>query len=184
MARGSKLRKIKKSGKETFASNVLEKFDQSMINSATMSLYGLLAFNILVILYTSGIIYYLNKLQECACYQDKNKENYSNITYLIAIESIILAINIIYVIILSFSIYFLSKIKKGGAEKNNAIIYAVLLLNIILYSFFIYYVYKIYQNISSDCECTQNWLRYLLYIQTVFMAFYIIIMVYNLFSNF
>jgi hypothetical protein len=183
MAKGSKLRKIKRSGQKS-TRNILEKFDNSMINSAKMSLYGLLAFNILVILYTSGIIYYLNKLQECTCYQEKNKENYSNITYLIAIESIILAINIIYVIILGGSIYFLNNIKKGGAETNNALIYIVLLLNIVLYSYFVYYVYKIYQNISSDCVCTQNWLRYLLYIQTVFMAFYIIIMLYNLFSKF
>jgi len=180
MAKGSKLRKIKRSGQKS-TRNILEKFDNSMINSAKMSLYGLLAFNILVILYTSGIIYYLNKLQECTCYQEKNKENYSNITYLIAIESIILAINIIYFIIFCGSIYFLNKIKKGGAGKNNTLIYIALLLYIILYSYFVYNVYKIYQNVSSDCECTQNWLRYLLYIQTVFNAF---IILYYLFSMF
>jgi hypothetical protein len=183
MAKGRQLRKIKKSGTKS-SSDILEKLDSKVIDAAKMSLYGLLAFNILVIIYTSAIIYYLNKLQECACYQEKNKENYSNISYLIGIESIILAINIIYVIVLGASIYFLNKVKKGGAENNNIMIYIVLLLNIVLYSYFVYYVYKIYQNVSSDCECTQNWLRYLLYIQTVFMAFYIIIMLYNLFSKF
>jgi hypothetical protein len=162
-------------------SNSLEKINKSTLNSSKMILYGLLVINILALLNTSAIIYYLNKLKGCTCYQEKNKKNYSNITYLIVIESIILAINIIYFIIFCGSIYFLNKIKKGGAGKNNTLIYIALLLYIILYSYFVYNVYKIYQNVSSDCECTQNWLRYLLYIQTVFNAF---IILYYLFSMF
>ena len=183
MAKSVRTRKIGKNYKK-MTNNLMEKFDFKVLDNAKSTLYGLFVFYILVILYTIGIIYYLNQLQECTCYQDKNKANYANITYLIVIESMILAVNIIYLIVLGVSIFFINKLKHGGSEMNNAFIYITLLINVILYSYFVYYVYKIYENVSEDCLCTQNWLRYLLYIQTTFMAFFIIIMLYNLFSKF
>jgi hypothetical protein len=142
-------------------------------------LYMFIFFNLLVILYTIGIIIYLNKLKECDCYKEKNSVNYSNLNYLIFIEAIILAVNVIYIFIAISFISFVNNYMVGGGM-NDSLMYAVLLTNIVLYSFFIYYVYKIYQNVTIDCTCTQNWLRYLLYVQAGFMFIYVVTMVYNL----
>ena len=62
-------------------------------------------------------------------------------------------------------------IKKGGALNKlppAVIVFSILL--IIVYSFFVFYVYKLHENISDDCECSKSWLRYLLYIQSIFIA--------------
>jgi len=143
------------------------------------SLYVFIFFNLLVILYTIGIIIYLNKLKECECYKKKNSVNYANLNYLIFIEAIILAVNVIYIFIALSLINFVNNYMVGG-NMNDSLMYVVLLTNIILYSYFIYYVYKIYENSSVDCTCTQNWLRYLLYVQTGFMFIYVLTMIYNL----
>ena len=38
-------------------------------------IYGLLIFYIIMIIYVSAIIYYMNTLKNCSCYQDENKTN-------------------------------------------------------------------------------------------------------------
>jgi hypothetical protein len=143
------------------------------------SLYMFIFFNLLVILYTICIMIYLNKLKDCDCYKEKNSVNYVNLNYLIFIEAIILAVNVVYIFLALSFINFVNNYMIGG-NMNDSLMYVVLLTNIILYSFFIYYVYKIYENVSTDCSCTQNWLRYLLYVQAGFMFIYVITMIYNL----
>ena len=157
--------------------NNIEKF-------MTPTIYVSLAFLIINIIYISSIIYYLNNLKECACYEVKNKINYSNITYLIVIESILLIINIIGFIGMIGLLSNLSSLQNLAKGMNvnklsNKInksspgmhIYSIILfVYVIVYGYFIYYTYKLHENVDDNCKCTQSWLRYLLYIQAIGMA--------------
>jgi len=138
--------------------------------------YTILVVYIISIAYISGIIHYLNKLQACACYNDKNETNYSNLTYLVILESIILTIFILQTIGIIISIFAINNLKKGGAGKDNMKSYLIvsLIINLAITIYFVYNVYKLSENVDPQCDCTKNWLRYLLYIQTFIMALGII----------
>jgi len=127
---------------------------------------------IITIIFAYCIIYYLNNLKSCKCFQDKNSENYSNIDYLIILEAIIIAINVLSIIIQLMLIYFINNYI-GGANTNRYFIMNIIIL--VLYFYFIYNVYILYKNIDNNCLCTQSWLRYLLYIQTFIIIIFIII---------
>ena len=141
-------------------------------------LYIAIVFYLIVIAYISGIIYYLNNLKKCDCFKNSN----INLTYLIVIESIILALNVItslFLIVIVFS--FNNSISGGG--NNNAKIYLMIIavLNILILGYFIYNVYKLSKELNENCECSNSWLRYLLYIQSVFMLFSVGTSLYALF---
>ena len=138
-------------------------------------IYMVLGFNLIVILYISSIIYYLNKLQVCSCYNEINENNSSNLTYLVVIEAIILTITIISTIVILVTIYTIRNIKqKGGRQQLGLLAIVFLIINLGITIYFVYNVYKLSQNVKPDCECTKSWLRYLLYIQSVFMIIGII----------
>ena len=132
-------------------------------------LYSILITNIIVIIYVISIIYYLNNLKVCSCFNDKNKNNYSNINYLIVIECIILAMQFIVLMSVTYMIYILNKYKNGGNKENKMIMVISILILFLIYGYFVYYVFKLSKNISDECECSKSWLRYLLYIQTFFI---------------
>jgi hypothetical protein len=147
-----------------------------LIKSFNMTpIYSILVINLIQVAFISAIIHYLNNLQSCACYKDINNKNYSNITYLVIVEAIILTMTLISTIIISAVIFTMRKIKQSGGESN---MYAYVLVNLIIILgitiYFVYNVYKLSQNINPECECTKNWLRYLLYIQAIIMTFGII----------
>ena len=143
----SKIKKSLKKSKLSKYSNLNLSKDMHSINPL---LYSILGVTLISIAYVSAIIYYLNSLKSCKCFQEKNKNNYSNLTFLIIIESIILTMNII----LALGTIYLG-----------------------IYGYFIYNVYKIYENIDPNCDCTENWLRYLLYIQAVLMLVNVLLIV-------
>lgn len=139
--------------------------------------------NIIVILYIGSIIFYLHKIKNCPCFIEKNKNNYTNINYLLIIEYIILSLNVF--MLLSLLIYIFNYnntnnlTKKGGAIQNyQTPILIFFCLSFLIYSFFVYYVYKLHENISEDCECSKSWLRYLLYIQTIIIVISLVSNVY------
>lgn len=149
-------------------------------------IYGLLVFYILAISYVSGIIYYLNTLKDCECYKEENKTNYSNITYLIVIESFILTMFIIGLISSFFLIYYINTVKNIpiiGGKKTSLYTFLIILLLFSLIGcgiqiYFIYNVYKLSKNVNNECICTKNWLRYLLYIQTIIITFGLLMSVF------
>jgi len=173
-----KKRKLKKSkeSKDSFKTkNVLpsnvntfikKKYNLKMLKGI---IYTTLIINIIFIIYLSSIIYYLNKLKDCQCFLDKNKSNYSNINYLIIIESILLAFQIIIFLSIVYVIYMINNSKIGGGKDIMITAYITFLILFLIYGFFIYYVFKLSENISDDCLCSKSWLRYLLYIQTFFI---------------
>lgn len=131
----------------------------------------ILFFGIIIILYISSIIYYLNNLKNCSCYQEIDKNNYSNLTYLVIIEAIILSFNIILFILYSALIFYNNKLQKGGNKNINYLIYLLTIIPLIIYGVFFYYIYKLHQNLNknNECECSKSKLIYLLYLQCIFM---------------
>ena len=149
---------------------------------ASNVLYIMLVINIIIVLYIGGIISYLIKLNNCDCYKIKNEENYANLTYLLIIEFLILTFNIIITISLVSAISMLNSFS-GGAKKSkiNGSYYISLLIYLLIYGFFIFYTYKLSQNVDPKCECTQSWLRYLLYIQAFVMLVNLLSVLYVFF---
>ena len=157
---------------DTFS--IMENNNYGVLKKLNSLIPFILTFNIIMILYVGSIIYYLHQIKNCQCFIEKNKNNYTNINYLLIIEYIILSVNVFMVLILIFIFNNNSKsnlTKKGGAIQNFPtpfLIYFCLIF--VVYSFFVYYVYKLHENITEDCECSKSWLRYLLYIQSVMIV--------------
>jgi uncharacterized membrane protein len=174
--------KIKKSIKKNTSNynNIIKNISGKNSNGASLlnpMLYSILAVTLISIAYISSIIYYLNTLKSCKCFQEKNEHNYSNLTFLIIIESIILTMNIILVLGTIYLFSILNNSRSGGAENKNMWFYLWFIIYLGIYGYFIYNVYKIYENIDPNCDCTENWLRYLLYIQAVVMLVNVLLIV-------
>jgi uncharacterized membrane protein YozB (DUF420 family) len=171
----SKLKKSKESKDSFKTKNILpSNFNKELSKKNNLKMlkgviYTTLIINIIFIIYLSSIIYYLNKLKECQCFLDKNKSNYSNINYLILIESILLAFQIIAFLSIVYVIYMINNAKIGGGKDTIITAYIIFSILFLIYGFFVYYVFKLSENISDDCSCSKSWLRYLLYIQTFFI---------------
>jgi hypothetical protein len=160
--------------KKSYPSNSLKKTQSRVMSGFKTPIYGLLVYYLIVIAYISGIIHYLVNLRNCECYKDKNSKNYSNLTYLIVIESILLALSVLAVIGLIPLIVLLNKgSKSGGGEglydslRKGQLLF--ILFYLVIYGLFLFYVFRLYENVNISCPCTQSWLRYLLYIQTLFI---------------
>lgn len=176
----TKIKKGLKKSKSSKYSNIIKNIsgkDSKGTPLLNPLLYSILAVTLISIAYISSIIYYLNSLKSCKCYQEKNKNNYSNLTFLIIIESIILTMNIILALGTIYLFSILNNSRSGGAESKNAWFYIWFLVYLGIYGYFIYNVYKIYENIDPNCDCTENWLRYLLYIQAVVMLVNVLLIV-------
>jgi hypothetical protein len=160
--------------------NIIKDIKQLKSNPSLLKtpLYIALIIYLIVISYISGIIYYLNNLKKCDCFKNSN----INLTYLIVIESIILALNVITALFLIVIVFSFNNSISGGGN-NNAKIYLMIIavINILILGYFIYNVYKLSKELDENCECSTSWLRYLLYIQTVFMLFSIGTSLYALF---
>lgn len=155
-----------------------KKFIATIQNKLSISI----AVIVIAIILIGFIINYLSDLQRCKCFNEKNDNNYSNITYLIVIESIILISYIIILLVLIVSYMGIDKIKKGGYYNENEMMmyYLSFIIMLFVYSFFIYYVIKLHQNIKDNCNCAVSPVRYLLYIQTFLMIIILIGSIMNL----
>jgi hypothetical protein len=168
--------KLKKSKDSFKTKNILpSNFNKELSKKNNLKMlkgiiYITLIINIIFIIYISSIIYYLNKLKECQCFLDKNKSNYSDINYLIIIESILLAFQIILLLSIVYAIYMINNAKNGGGKDIMITAYIMFSVLFLIYGFFVYYVFKLSENISDDCSCSKSWIRYLLYIQTFFIV--------------
>lgn len=157
----------------------LVKVKKNYLNAISLTIFIMVILVVLI----GYIIYYLNNLKSCQCFQDSNQNNASNLDYLIIIESLGLAMNIIIIINL-ISLYMqINKIKSGGAYSYTTLLslYIGIVLYLIIYGFFVYNVFILSQNVKSDCECALHPIRYLLYIQAAIILFYLILMVFGIF---
>ena len=165
--------------------NFLNKLSKNSI-SINNYLLVLLIVNIIFVLFHSLIIYYLANLKKCLCFQKLNKENYSNINYLIIIETLTL-IPFVISFIGSLILYLSKNIKKGGGKNNiniksyYTVFYIAYGIGLLINTYFLYNVKKLAENVKKDCECSHNWIRYLLYIYSIYMVFIIISGIITLF---
>lgn len=157
----------------------LVKVKKNYLNTISLTIFVMVILVILI----GYIIYYLNDLKSCQCFQDSNENNVANLDYLIIIESLGLAMNIIIIINLVSLYMQINKIKSGGAYSYTTLLslYVGIILYLIIYGFFVYNVFLLSQNVKSDCECALHPIRYLLYIQAAIILFYLILMVFGIF---
>jgi len=157
-------------------------FDKKyLIDHLSINYFVALPMFLLNIIFISIILNYLRNVDKCTCYNEENNPNI-NIKYLIAIETLLIIINVIAFLYCSYSLYSIKNIQNGGGMFRNQtlnIIYTVVYT--ILYSIFVYYVYNYAKKVDINCSCTYNWIRYLLYIQSFFMLFSIFFLIISLF---
>ena len=110
---------------------------------------------IIFFIYISFIIYYLNNLVKCSCFEDKD------IKYLINIEYFVLVLIFIH----SISLYLIT----SGTIQNTSYLFIIPLLLLIFYIYIIYATINIYKNININCSCSMSIIRYMLYIQVIFL---------------
>lgn len=156
----------------------LVKIKSSSLNVITISIIVVL----ILIVILGYIIYYLNSLKSCDCFIENNEKNKANIDYLIIIESLGLAINIIILINLISTYIAVNKIKSGGGNTTFILTYIILtVVNLLIYGYFVYNIYLLSKNIDPSCECAVNPVRYLLYIQGIFTFISLIMSVLGIF---
>ena len=143
----------------------------------------LIVITIIYILYLSFIIYYINQLKTCSCFKT-DETNSINLQYLIIIESIKLAFQIVILLYILSLIVKVKNFSGGNLKSNNNSIgrYIYLVLYLLINGYFIYYVYLISKNIKEDCKCSNSSLRYLLYLQTFIMFFNLILIFIGIFN--
>jgi hypothetical protein len=151
---------------ETLTPSQIDEISKNRVNVLYYSLF----IYVISILWIVGIIKYLRELEKCDCFLEKNAVNNANLKYLIYVEYIILALNIISVISCVYLLVMSNQ--KGGVDIQRMKMYLTiyLLIYISVFGYFVYSFYKLQQNIDESCECASSSYRYLLYIQAFLMA--------------
>ena len=181
------VKKLKSKSKKINIDNLNSKnknYNLIKVKTSYLSLISASIFTTLIlILFLIYIIFYLNNLKNCQCFQDENIKNVSNIDYLIIIEALSLAMNIIILINLISLYLSVDKIKSGGSYSfdTKLSLFIGILVYIIVYGFFVYNVFKLSENVKYDCVCSTNPIRYLLYIQAFITFIYLILLSFGLF---
>lgn len=153
------------------------------IKSSALNIVSIcIVINIIVSIIMGYIVYYLNSLKSCDCFIKNNEQNKTNLDYLIIIQSIILAINIIFFIQFIRIYNEFDKIKSGGGKTSDVLISIIFsIINILIIGYFVYNVYLLSKNIDPSCECAHKSIRYVLYIQSIFMSIFILLTILGIF---
>lgn len=152
--------------------------------------YVINGFNILIIYYlcyiifVSGIIYYINQIKDCKCFQEKNKLVGVNITYIYILEIIILVLGLFTFIQLVISRSLINRVINGGNKQNsNNSLKIMFFITIIINGYLIYNIAKLSEIPIDDCQCDNSSLRYLLYIQAILMVISLFLYGYMVITN-
>ena len=153
------------------------------IKSSALNLISIcIVITLIITLILGYIVYYLYNLKSCDCFINNNEENKTNIDYLIIIECIILAMNIIFLIGFIRIYNEVDKIKSGGGKNSDILISIIIsIINILIIGYFVYNVYLLSKNIDPTCECAHKAIRYILYIESIFMLMFIILSILGIF---
>lgn len=157
-------------------------FDKKYLIDRLSIIYSIsLPLILLNIIFISIILNYLKNVDKCTCYNEENNKNV-NIKYLIAIETLLIIVNVMIFLLFAYNLYSIKNIQNGGGMfKNQTLNIIILVVYAILYSIFVYYVYNYAKKVDINCKCTYNWIRYLLYIQSFVMLFSIFFFIISLF---
>ena len=124
---------------------------------------------IILFIYISFIIYYLNNLVKCECYENKD------LKYLIYCEYALLVLAFINSIVVYLII--------NDSIKNSNYLFMIPILSLILNIYIIYATIKIYKNINIKCSCSMSTIRYMLYIQAIIMFISCIVLIVKIIQN-
>jgi hypothetical protein len=124
---------------------------------------------IIIFIYISFIIYYLNNLIKCECYEDKD------LKYLIYCEYALLVLTFINLIFL----YLIS----NDSIKNVSYLFIIPILLLIFYIYIIYATINVYKNTNINCKCSMSNIRYMLYIQAIVLLFSFIALIFDIIKN-
>ena len=175
-----KKKSSKKRKKDLDNFKINKNYDLLKVNNNYLNVIGFSIFLLLVVIAIMVyIIYYLNRLKYCPCFQVENINNRTNLDYLIIIEAVGIALNVVMLIQL-VSLYFAVSTMRGGGKEIKFYMLFILFLYIIVYGYFIYFVYKLSQNIKYDCLCAQSPIRFLLYAQAILILIYLLFIIFGL----
>ena len=143
-------------------------------------------FQLIMIIFFSVMINYLNNLKSCECYLQNETKN-ANLTYLIIIEGIALTLQIISLVYIITLLVRLNKFE-GGVFGQQGQLYAIIFLIIyfLVYGYFVYNIYLVAENVdfnNSNCSCAQNPIRYLLYAQGILTFVNLLMLAYVIIKN-
>lgn len=159
------------------------KYDFDVVKKNVRSfLINVLIVTIIAIIYLAFILYYLHNLKKCNCFLEEN-ETSININYLIIIESIIMAFQVVvFIYILSL----LGRLENfnGGARSSGEsfFMFIYFILYFLIYGYFIYYVYLLSQKMPENCECANSPIKYLLYLQTIIIFINLVVTLIGIFG--
>jgi hypothetical protein len=174
----AKIRKGK-SQKKTINKELIQS-GLNMVKS-TMSLY--LTLSIFYIFLVSGIIYYINNIKNCSCFNELNKNNEVNINYIYILEIILLVLYILIALSLIYSISLLNKIQLGGANKIISVHTLGFIISLFINGYLVYNIYKLSQIKDENCECSKNKFKILLYIQALLIIIMLSVQIFMIIKN-
>lgn len=156
---------------------------KSGINTLKTSLGLFLTITIFYIFLVSGIIYYINNIKNCSCFNELNKNNEVNINYIYILEIILLVLYILIALSLIYSISFLNKIQIGGANKLISVHTFGFIISLFINGYLVYNIYKLSQIKDDNCECSKDKFKMLLYVQSLLIIIMLCVQFYMILKN-
>jgi hypothetical protein len=159
------------------------KYDFDVVKKNVRSfLINVLIVTIIAIIYLAFILYYLHNLKKCKCFLEEN-ETSININYLIIIESIIMAFQVVVFIYILSLLGRLENFNGGSRSTGESFfMFIYFILYFLIYGYFIYYVYLLSQKMPENCECANSPIKYLLYLQTIIIFINLVMTLIGIFG--
>jgi len=159
------------------------KYDFNVVKKNVRSfLVNVLIITIISVIYLAFILYYLNNLKKCNCFLEEN-ETSININYLIIIESIIMAFQVVVFIYILSLLGRLENFNGGSRSSGESFfMFIYFILYFLIYGYFIYYVYLLSQKMPENCECANSPIKYLLYLQTIIIFINLVVSLVGIFG--
>ena len=108
---------------------------------------------------------YINELEKCRCFLNKNKNNEQNVERMIQIEYYFSFSIVLFAVYLAIMVFLDRRI-----PVIEIVIGIIFLLSRALQLYFIYLTFNVSKDVSSECGCSHDNLRYVLYFQAILLA--------------
>ena len=161
---------------------IIDKFssDKYILDKAFIPL---LIFFFLYILFIGSIVYYIRQVKNCQCFNELNKNNDINITYIYVIEIILLVLSILSFISTLYLYINVRSSLRGGYKNIVYINIFAIILGVLIQFYLLYNIYKFIQLPDDNCDCMKSWIKKLLYIQIIIIVIYFVYNVSRIFRS-
>lgn len=124
---------------------------------------------LLPLLFEIGIIAlsikYINELENCRCFLNKDKNNLENVERMIEVEYYFVFSLVLFMVYLAVMVFVGKRIR--GLEIFIGLLFV---LSRLLQLYFIYLTFNISRDITPECKCSHSNLRYVLYFQALMLT--------------